>query len=77
MNSHTISAFMGIKLQLYSEKRKEFLDIPAAAQNTASPNRQAAVADASVTPTLVQWRHSEQYLGKAPAHQHQTDLTTH
>jgi len=44
---------MGIKLQLHSKKRKELLDIPAAAPTTASPNRKAAVAGVSATPTMV------------------------
>lgn len=45
---------MGVKLQLYSKKRKELLDIPAAAPTTASPNRQAEVTSVSVTLTWVQ-----------------------
>lgn len=68
---------MGIKLQLDSKKRKKVLDIPAAAPTTASPNSLAMAVGVYITPTLVQWRHSEQHLRKAPAYQHQTDLTTH
>lgn len=76
MKPHTILAFMGIKMQLYS-KRKELLDIPAATPTTESPNRPAVVVGVSLTPALVQQRYPEQSFGKAPAHQHQTDLTTH
>lgn len=77
MNPNTAVAVVGIKQQLYSKERKEHLSVCAAAPTTAGPSRQAVAVAVSVTPTLVQQRHSEQQLSWAPAHPQQADLTMH